>query len=72
MKIMKEISDMIEDEIEGACEYAKRAVELKEEMPDFADTLYSISLQEVKRKNCLGQMVSTASVSISASLKNRQ
>ncbi len=57
MKIIKEISDMIEDEIEGACEYAKRAVELREEMPDLADTLYSISLQEVQHINLLHTQV---------------
>ena len=59
MKIIRELSDMIEDEIEGACNYAKRAVELKEEMTELADTLYSISLQEVQHINMLHSQVVT-------------
>ena len=48
MKTIHEISDMIEDEIEGAEEYAEKAVHLKEKNPSLAKTFYDISLDEVK------------------------
>lgn len=48
MKIIREISDMIEDEIEGACEYAKKALEWREEYPDVAATLHTLSQEELK------------------------
>lgn len=45
MKIIKELSEMIEDELEGAEYYAKQAVYLKEDHPSLAGTLYEISTQ---------------------------
>lgn len=47
MKIIRELSDMIEDEIDGALDYARKAVELKEEHKKLADTLYELSTEEV-------------------------
>ena len=47
MKIIKTLSDMIEDEIEGACEYVKKALEYKDEHRELADTLYNISTEEM-------------------------
>ena len=47
MKIIRELSDMIEDEIDGALDYAKKAVELKEEHKKLADTLYDLSGEEM-------------------------
>lgn len=47
MKLIQCISDMIEDEIDGALEYAEKAVELKTEHKKLADTLYELSTEEV-------------------------
>lgn len=48
MKIIRMLSDMIEDEIEGACEYVKKALEWREEYPDVAATLHTLSQEELK------------------------
>jgi hypothetical protein len=47
MKIIKEISNQIEEEIEGAEWYAKRAIQYKEEYPELAKVLYEISTEEM-------------------------
>ena len=47
MKIIKELSEMIEDELEGAEEYAKKALYLKVKDPTLARVLYEISVQEM-------------------------
>lgn len=47
MKIIKELSEMIEEELEGACEYAKEAIKHKEDHPTLAKVFYDISLEEV-------------------------
>lgn len=57
MKIIKQLSDMIEDEIEGAYEYAKKAIEWREEYPDIADTLYNLSGEEMKHITRLHTLV---------------
>ena len=46
MKIIKEISEWIEDELEGAEDYAEAAVFYKEKHPDLARALYEISLED--------------------------
>lgn len=46
MKIIKELEELIEDEIHDIKKYAKMAAELKEKYPTLAQTLYSISTQE--------------------------
>jgi hypothetical protein len=48
MKIIQELTDMIEDELDGAYEYAHTALTLREEHPSLAKTFYDISLDEVK------------------------
>lgn len=53
MKIIKELSEMIEDELDGAEEYAENALKLKESNPTLAKTFYDISLDEVKHINML-------------------
>ena len=53
MKLIEELSEMIEDEIEGAEDYAKKAVELKAEHRKLADTLYELSSEEMGHINRL-------------------
>ena len=47
MKIIKHISEMIEDEIEGALDYARKACEWKGEYPKLAATLLDLSHEEL-------------------------
>lgn len=53
MKIIKELSEMIEDELEGAEHYAKCALHYKDEHHMLADVLYEISTQEMRHVNML-------------------
>lgn len=46
MKIIKELEELIEDEIHDIKKYAKMAAEVKDEYPSLAQTLYAISAQE--------------------------
>lgn len=57
MKEIKELIEMVEEELEGACDYAKRAVELKDSSPNLAKTFYDISLDEVRHINLLHEEV---------------
>jgi Mn-containing catalase len=53
MKIIQELTDMIEDELDGAHEYAQSALTMREDHPTLAKTFYDISLDEVKHINML-------------------
>lgn len=53
MKIIRMLSDMIQDEIEGARDYIKQALEHKDEHRELADMLYSISTEELDHINRL-------------------
>ncbi|MBO5969349.1 MAG: hypothetical protein J6S14_12715 [Clostridia bacterium] len=57
MKVIQELSEMIEEEIEGAEEYAKGAVHFKESNPTLAKTFYDISVDEVKHIGLLHEEV---------------
>ena len=46
MKIIKELEELIEDEIHDIKKYAKMAADVKDEYPALAQTLFSISTQE--------------------------
>lgn len=46
MKLIKELEELIEDEIRDVKKYAKMAIELKDENPSLAQVLYTISTQE--------------------------
>lgn len=46
MKLIKELEELIEEEIHDVKKYAKMAIELKEEHPSLAGTLYTIATQE--------------------------
>lgn len=53
MKLIKCLTEMIEEELEGAENYAKKAVEHKELNPELARVFYEISLQEMNHVNLL-------------------
>lgn len=46
MKLIKELEELIEDEIHDVKKYAKLATKVKNEHPTLAQTLYAISTQE--------------------------
>ena len=57
MKLIKKISKMIEDEIEGAECYVKMALKHKEERPELAKMFYSLSMDEMEHMNKLHKAV---------------
>lgn len=46
MKLIRDLEELIEEEIHDIKKYAKMAVELKDEYPNMAHVLYTISTQE--------------------------
>lgn len=46
MKLIKDLEELIEDEIHDVKKYAKMACELKHEHPQLSQALYTISTQE--------------------------
>lgn len=59
MKLIKHLSEMIEEELEGAEDYAKNAVKHKEDNPGLAKVFYEISLDEMRHINMLHEEVAT-------------
>jgi rubrerythrin len=57
MKAIKELINMIEDELEGAEHYAKCALKHKEDNPALANVFYEISTQEMRHVNMLHEEV---------------
>lgn len=58
MKVIRQISDLIGEEIEGAEEYAKGAIKYKEENPLLAKIMYDISMEELRHVDMLhGEVV---------------
>ena len=53
MKLIKDLTEMIEEEIEGAGHYAKLAVMHKSDMPVLAKTFYDISTDEMRHVDLL-------------------
>lgn len=48
---------MIEEELDGACEYVKSALKYKDTHPSLSKTFYDISTEEVKHINMLHEEV---------------
>lgn len=59
MKIIQKLSDRISDEIKDAKDYALMALEIKDEYPDVARVLYTISMQEMEHMRMLHDCVTT-------------
>ena len=57
MKLIKKLTEMIEEELESAEDYAKAAVEHKESEPALASTFYEIATQEMHHVNLLHDRV---------------
>ena len=58
MKLIKELEELIEDEVHDVKKYAKMAVELKVDHPQLAQVLYTISTQEEGHQQMLhGEVV---------------
>lgn len=57
MKLIQQISEMIEEEVEGACEYAKEALKHKEDDPMLAKTFYDIAGVELQHVAILHEQV---------------
>lgn len=58
MKQIKKISEMIEEELEGAEEYAKAALMHKTDNPNLAKTFYDIANEEMRHVDMLhGEVV---------------
>ena len=53
MKIIKELSEQIEEEIDGAEWYAKQAIKHREDHPTLAKTFYDISTDEMRHVDLL-------------------
>ena len=57
MKLVKELSDMIDEELEGAECYAKKAVKLRDERPELARTFNMMAQQEMEHVDMLHKAV---------------
>ena len=53
MKLIKKMSEMISDEIEGAECYAKKSLEYKDDKPDLARMFYNVSVTKMDIMNTL-------------------
>lgn len=57
MKIIKQLSDYIDEELDGAECYAKMAVKYKTERPDLAKMFYTMSIEEMNHMKYLHDAV---------------
>ena len=53
MKIIKKLSDMMWDELEGAERYVRCAINYKVDYPSVAKTMYDLSFDEMDHMNAL-------------------
>ena len=59
MKIIKHLSEYIEEELHDSEKYVRRALDIKEKYPMVADTLYMLSEEEMKHMQILHNTVVT-------------
>ena len=57
MKIIKILSEKIEEELKDAIDYIRLAIEYKDEYPNLANTFYTLSLQETEHMSALHTQV---------------
>lgn len=57
MKLIKELVELIEEEVEGVENYAELALAYKEERPALAEVLYRISQQEANHVDMLHEQI---------------
>ena len=57
MKIIKKLSDYIEEELGDSEKYVMAALECKEKYPEIANTFYMLSLEELKHMQLLHEQV---------------
>ena len=57
MKVIKNLSEYIEDEICDSEKYALKALEYKEKFPEVANIMYMLSLEEIKHMQLLHEQV---------------
>ena len=53
MKLIQDLSYMIEDEIDGAEKYARMAVKMKDERPQLAQTFFNLTNEELRHVDVL-------------------
>ena len=53
MKLIKELSEQIEEELDGAEWYAKKALKCRDEHPTLAKTFYDIATDEMRHAELL-------------------
>lgn len=53
MELMRMLSEMIEDELDDAEKYARKAVKFKESNPTLAKTFYDLSTDELRHMSLL-------------------
>jgi ferritin len=59
MKIIEQLSDMIEEEISDAEKYVKCAMKWKEDNLELSQTFYKLSLEEMDHMEALHRQVTT-------------
>lgn len=57
MKIIADVIDMMEAEMDDACAYIEKAVELKSDDKELADTLATLSAEELRHHDLLHTQV---------------